>query len=786
MNQLTRTETLSPVEEEMGENSATIHRCNLCAASFHTRALLARHTIQLHKATKKFRCTQCSASFNSQKNVSLHRAIHGPKPFKCPKCMIIFRRYATLVGHIERHYVPEDHVCVVCNREFPTVDDLKAHVYEGHETDKIQMLPRKKAKTAGAKTYQCTFCENKVFTKLSLLERHFLIHTKQKPFVCNICGKSFNQKSSLKTHSLTHDDIRDFVCLLCGLKFSQKTNLRVHTLRVHPKKNVPLSDRLPCPYCPCIFKKLGSLNAHKTKIHAAILSNPVRLNEDSTNNQESLKQEAPIMQPQSPPGIIYKCETCEINFHDMAQLEKHLNRHSRNTNITNERTQLQTPEIIRPIVANRSQSHMQGVNEQRRFSCDICSAAFKKSSHLKQHVKSHYGIKGNRCEICDKTFTTSHTLKVHRNSHCQNSQLHYKCEQCPTRFSLLSSLRRHTKLHDNPDRSFSCPFCKRAFKWYQNCKTHIRKVHPEEAKNLSERLSPLATHGGQTEAIQFEELAAGETMIDLRNLPENVGIVDISNLGNCIVRIDDQLYEIPFQIEANDVGEGFLPISFHESSAREHSEQQESRLDSSVPTDNIVLEASDETVFQYIYESADEIPQDIVNQQRRAVSDPDRSKSVGAPTRSKQRKITSKNEQDLFGETIEAGKKCYHCKACEKPFKKPADLRRHIRTHTGERPFHCYLCSKSFTLKAILHVHMKTHDLKREAIICPEPGCGRKFSSKTSLDLHHRIHTGDRPFRCTVCTLTFRTSGHMQAHMTSHSRLTARQEQDNAELRYER
>ncbi|XP_055632896.1 zinc finger protein 91-like [Toxorhynchites rutilus septentrionalis] len=767
--------------QEADHSEMQRHPCPLCSSTFHTKGLLARHKNQLHQAAKKYSCTQCSAEFNSLNNISLHRLIHGSKPFKCPKCCMMFRRQATFVGHIERHFVSEDHICAVCDREFQTLEELKSHVYEGHE----QILRKKETKINAVKTnknkFKCTLCEDKVFSKPSLLERHFLTHTKQKPFMCDICGKSFNQKSSLKTHSLVHSKIQEYACLLCGLKFSQKINLRVHTLRVHPKRSASLADRFPCPYCPCFFKKLGSLNAHKTKVHNATGTSDSAVegnSEDATaaavderdGDTVATVQTATASSHPFISGLVYKCVPCDLNFPGMLQLERHVQEHLATTG---SHTSLDAhDDIVQPVVTSRTHEHLQGSNDERPHDCKICPAAFKKSSHLKQHLNSHYGIKGNRCEICNKTFSTSHTLKVHRNSHNQNTTLHYKCGQCPASFSLQSSLRRHSKLHDNPDQSFSCPHCQRVFKWFQNCKSHIKSSHPEKEGIVEEntKVNDLRENQSQTNEM-FVDPQPEETLIDLNNLPPNVSIVDVSNLANCIVSIDNQLYEIPVQLEANQVLanieiNGQSLIDFHDVTTVTHA----------------IVEQGDETAVQgkSLYQYIDELTNDG-SLQEEIIDQPKRSLKKGNQRRPDATNVNSELHGvpfDLFSESIEDGKKKYSCRGCDKVFKKPVDLRRHIRTHTGERPFQCDKCPKSFTLKAVLQSHLKTHETRRIMLTCPEEGCLKKFSSKTSLKLHRRIHTGDRPFRCTICSLTFRTSGHMQAHMNSHSRLAMRREKN--------
>ncbi|XP_056325560.1 zinc finger protein 646 [Danio aesculapii] len=371
---------------------------------------------------RPFVCDQCGRSYRHAGSLVNHKNSHKTGEYYCALCNNTYSNQLAMKNHLRIHFAVKRHRCQDCGKAFRGNKQLLNHTCS---TKKRNAAP--KAKVRGRKQekdLKCKHCRL-VFPDLELLQGHrcsevpvpdlgpqgsdnhrAAIQKEERPFKCNICGRSYRHAGSLLNHKNTHKTGL-FTCSFCAKPFSNPMALRNHT-RIHTQKK-----KYVCPTCGKAFR-LSSILYNHQKIHARGVSH-------------------------------YSCQTCGKNFQGKSGLKRH--RCYRNGNPKSDVNQDSSDKCYTCDQCGRSYRHAGSLlNHKKTHSADLlnCTLCLKTFTDPRE-LESHSQMARHCCPDCGKTFCEFAHLQSHMEVHSKG--LPYYCSVCQQNFPNLVSFQQHQELH---------------------------------------------------------------------------------------------------------------------------------------------------------------------------------------------------------------------------------------------------------------------------------------------------------------------------------------------------
>ena len=307
----------------------------------------------------------------------------------------------------------------------------------------------------GEKHHSCEIC-GRAFLLSHQLRKHMLIHTGGEPQDCQICGKSFRSKRYLIRHEMTHLGIRPHSCKTCGQSFSHSGSLKAHMLLHTGEKHYQ------CKHCIKSFAQPSGLRRHML-LHAE-----KRLEENSTKSPEQSDVTAKQTEIQREKktkihdSLIhtgaksYVCERCNQSFRQSSDLKYHtLNVHSV-VEITKTSCNGEPLKGSSRLIADES------VERQKIDKTGIKSP--EQTDVLREHMKTEEGKISNRLKSSSESSYVNQPLSV-------SNEMLNRCEICGKSYKLLGALENHKSTHII--HQHTCGICSKMFANITRLKRHL-------------------------------------------------------------------------------------------------------------------------------------------------------------------------------------------------------------------------------------------------------------------------------------------------------------------------
>lgn len=269
--------------------------------------------------------------------------------FGCQYCPAIFFVRGAIVEHVREEHGKDYDKSLLPHvpKQVPASVTEQIIKKEKRKHTKIdqELINSAKVVVDGRIYYNCKECGKNLHSPYTYVW-HMRIHTGERPYVCDLCGKQFRVSQGLVRHLReTHEGIKKFPCDLCGRKFATRRNVEEHR-RIHTNERPYV-----CDLCGKSFKQKASLFVHK-RSHKNYFPFKCSYCNQGFRTKPPLLVHITRHTGEKP----YKCDICGRCFRIKYELKRHRLIHS----------------------------------DEKPWVCNICGFSFRQKRYLRNHTKSNH------------------------------------------------------------------------------------------------------------------------------------------------------------------------------------------------------------------------------------------------------------------------------------------------------------------------------------------------------------------------------------------------------------